>query len=118
MTYDEIEKQSEMLSYRDKLRLAQVLIQIARKEEEDHAPEQRQTSDSSASDLVQYVAERVMKLRPARVNSLLNTIGAMFQFQGGISDDDKNIIISELQKQSRIIIDQSGRVSYPSTEMV
>lgn len=118
MTYEEIEKHSEKLSYRDKLRLAQVLIQIARKEEEDHAPEQRQTTENSAQELVQYVAERLLKLKPARLNTLLNTIGAMFQFQGGISDADKNQIISELQKQSCIIIDQSGRVFYPSANPI
>lgn len=37
----------------------------------------------------------------------------MFQFQGGISDADKDRIVSELQKQRRITIEQNGRVSYP-----
>jgi len=35
MTYDELSKQAEQLSYRDKFRLAQLLIQLARKEEEE-----------------------------------------------------------------------------------
>jgi len=41
MTYDELSKQTEQLSYRDKFRLAQLLIQLARKEEEEEHPEQR-----------------------------------------------------------------------------
>ena len=34
MTYNELSKKAEQLSYRDKLRLAQLLIQLARNEEE------------------------------------------------------------------------------------
>ena len=113
MTHDEIAKQSENLSYRDKFRLAQLLIQLARKEEEEQYPEQRQAANTSGTALVQYVAERILKLRPTKKAALQNSIGAMFQFQGGISAADKDQIISELQKQRRIIIDQNGRVSYP-----
>lgn len=39
MNYNELSKQAEQLSYRDKLRLAQLLIQLARKEEEKQNPE-------------------------------------------------------------------------------
>ena len=42
MTYSELSKEIEQLSYRDKFRLAQLLIQLARKEEEEQSPEQRQ----------------------------------------------------------------------------
>jgi len=38
MTYDEVSKQAEQLSYREKLRLAQLLIQLAHKEEEEQNP--------------------------------------------------------------------------------
>ncbi|QKV57468.1 MAG: hypothetical protein HT580_09700 [Dechloromonas sp.] len=113
MTYDEISKLSEQLSYRDKFRLAQLLIQLARKEEEEQYPEARKAVTPSESEVVQYVAERLLKLRPTKKASLLNSVGAMFQFQGGISDADKEQIIMELQKQRRIAIDQNGRVSYP-----
>jgi len=41
MKYDEITKECEALSYRDKLRLAQLLIQLARKEEEIENPTKR-----------------------------------------------------------------------------
>ena len=47
MNYTEISKQAEQLDYRDKLRLAQLLIQLARKEEEEHNPEKRETAAAS-----------------------------------------------------------------------
>ena len=48
MTYDEISKEIGRLSYRDKFRLAQLLIQKARKEEEEQTPTQRQGAGSKA----------------------------------------------------------------------
>lgn len=116
MTYDEISKLSEQLSYRDKFRLAQLLIQLARKEEEEQYPEERKTVNTSGSEVIQYVAERLLKLQPTKKASLLNSISAMFQFQGGISDADKERIVSELQKQRRIAVEQNGRVSYPEQQ--
>ncbi|WP_411727691.1 hypothetical protein [Methyloglobulus sp.] len=59
MTYDEIVKLSEPLSYRDKFRLAQLLIQLARKEEEEEYPEEREIINTSGAEVVQYVAERL-----------------------------------------------------------
>ncbi len=113
MTYDEIAILSEQLSYRDKFRLAQLLIQVARKEEEEQYPEERKTINTSGPDFIQYVAERLLKLKPTKKAALLNSIGAMFQFHGGISGADKDHIVSELQKQLRISIEQNGRVTYP-----
>jgi hypothetical protein len=72
--------------------LAQLLIQLARKEEEEQNPEHRQAAEPTAMldpDLVQYVADRLRKLKPSKKEAHFNSIGAMFQFQGSISDDDK-----------------------------
>lgn len=116
MTYNELSKKIEQLSYRDKFRLAQLLIQLARKEEEEQNPEQRQEPEPTAKldpDLVQYVAERLRKLKPSKKEAVLNSIGAMFQFQGGISDNDKERMFSELQKRRHIIVGDKGRVQYP-----
>ena len=115
MTYDEISNLIENLNYRDKLRLAQLLVQLARKEEEEQNPEKRETETSSGlsdPELIQYVAERLRKLRPSKKEALLNSIGAMFQFQGGISDSDKEKILSELLKQRHITITENNRVQY------
>jgi hypothetical protein len=52
-------------------------------------------------------------LRPSKKEALLNSIGAMFQFQGGISDSDKEKILSELLKKRLITITENHRVQYP-----
>ncbi len=85
MSYEEVSKQAEELNYRDKLRLAQLLIQLARKEEEEQNSEKRAVSRSSDPELVGYVAARLRKLRPSKKTTLLNSIGAMFQFRGSRS---------------------------------
>ena len=62
MIYDEIAKASEQLSYRDKFRLAQLLIQLAMKEEEEEYPQERKEINTSGVEVVQYVAERLLNL--------------------------------------------------------
>ena len=116
MTYDELAKHIEQLSYRDKFRLAQLLIQLARKEEEEQNPQQRHTVEPKAKldpELVQYVAERLRKLKPSKKETLFNSIGAMFQFQGGISDGDKEKLFAELKRRRHIVVEENGRVQYP-----
>ncbi|MFM6375989.1 MAG: hypothetical protein ACKPH1_20765 [Microcystis panniformis] len=111
MDYDKIAELCEQLSYRDKFRLAQLLIQLARKEEEEKNPDIRKARVNNSS-AVEYVAARLMKLKPTKKATLLNSIGAMFQFQGGISDEDKEAIVDELQKRNYLVIDSKGHVSY------
>jgi hypothetical protein len=116
MGYEEISEQAEQLNYRDKLRLAQLLIQLARKEEEEQNPEKRAsaaTSGPSDPELIQYVAERLKKLRPSKKGALLNSIAAMFQFQGGVSESDKEKIVSELLSNGYLTITDNNRVQYP-----
>ena len=122
MNYDVIALACEQLSYRDKLRLAQLLIQAARKEEENANPQNRakpevvekakvKNEPSKDIDTIEYVVERLLKLKPVKKQSLTNSIKAMFQFQGGIADSDIDKIISELQKRKYIKIEQNS-VSY------
>lgn len=111
MGYDEVAVLCGQLSYRDKFRLAQLLIQTARKEEEEKNPDGRKPT-AKDSYAIEYVAERLLKSKPAKKAALLNFIGAMFQFQGGISDKDKEAIVSELQERKLISIDNNDRVSY------
>jgi hypothetical protein len=119
MTYDEIAGLCEQLGYRDKLRLAQLLIQLARKEEETQNPQHRIeenrkefSKSQNSSEVIQYVFERLIKLKPTKISSLKNSIGAMFQFQGGISESEQERIISQLQKLKYIQIDANNRVTY------
>ena len=109
--YDEIAKLCERLSYRDKFRLAQLLIQLGRKEEEEDSPDNRATN-STDLETIEYVAERLLKSKPAKKASLLNFIGAMFQFQGGISETDKEALVAALVRRKWLTIDNKGHVSY------
>ena len=116
MNYADISKLVEQLGYRDKLRLAQLLIQLARKEEEEQNLDKRQPTTATGSsdpELLQYVSERLRKLKPTRRDSVLNSIGAMFQFQGGISETDREKLFGELLKKGLIVLTQGNRIEYP-----
>jgi hypothetical protein len=123
MKYDEIAKHCEILGYRDKLRLSQLLIQLARKEEELQNPQNRSniienkektTIEELATDInsIQYVIERLNKLRPSKKKTLMNSIMAMYQFQGAISEDDQETIIDKLEKNKFLKIESNNRVTY------
>jgi len=125
MTYDVIVLACEQLSYRDKFRLAQLLIQTARKEEENASPQKRpeinkeknkpkdisEKPPETEKEIIDYVVERLLKLKPVKKKSLSNSIKSMFQFQGGISDSEIETIISKLQKKKYLKIEQNN-VSY------
>ena len=55
---------------------------------------------------------RIRKLKPKTRKALLRSIDAMYQFQGGISQEDKQQMIDQLGNGYGIAIDRSGRVSY------
>ncbi len=123
MKYDEIVKHCEILGYRDKLRLSQLLIQLARKEEELQNPQNRSniienkektTIEELATDInsIQYVIERLNKLRPSKKKTLMNSIMAMYQFQGAIWEDDQETIIDKLEKNKFLKIESNNRVTY------
>uniref|UniRef100_UPI00405637A4 hypothetical protein n=1 Tax=Candidatus Electrothrix sp. TaxID=2170559 RepID=UPI00405637A4 len=123
MKYEEIVNECESLSYRDKLRLAQLLIQLARKEEEIENPSKRSNLDRKVKskgiqkdvkdiDSIQYVINRLAKLRPSKKKSLLNSIKAMFQFQGGVSEEDQEKIVNDLIRYKFIEVESNNRVTY------
>ena len=123
MKYDEIVEQCEALEYRDKLRLAQLLLQLGRKEEEIQNPEKRNNLETGKSELIdvgptenissiQYVIDRIAKLRPAKKKALLNSIRAMYQFQGAISDEDQEAIVLKLEKAGFLKVQSDNRVVY------
>ncbi|EPU7923643.1 hypothetical protein [Vibrio parahaemolyticus] len=121
MNYDVIALACEQLDYRDKLRLAQLLIQTARKEEETVNPQDRTIKPKPAVpeaiveeqeiDTISYVFERLLKLRPVKTKSLTNSIKAMFQFQGGISEAEVSDIVSELQHRKLVKL-SNNKVEY------
>ena len=115
MLYQKLTLLVEELHYRDKFRLAQLLLQLGRKEEEESHPDKRSDvpkAHPNDPELIRYVAERLSKLRPSRKASLINAIAAMFQFQGSVSESDREAIIAELQHRKYLTIDTRDRVTY------
>jgi hypothetical protein len=123
MQYDEIVKHCEKLEYRDKFRLSQLLIQLARKEEEIQNPKKRTIikdgkakaiNEDPTNDInsIQYVMDRIAKLRPSKKKTLLNSIRAMYQFQGAISEKDQEKIITKLEEMKFLKIEANNRVTY------
>jgi len=109
MSYDVIRLACDKLSYREKMKLAQYLIQAAIKEEESLNPVSREIArkeknnaveanlaNLTGQDVIEYVKERLLKSKPSKKKSLINFINAMFQFQGGIAESNVEILISDL----------------------
>ncbi|MGB3238508.1 MAG: hypothetical protein WBB29_09445 [Geitlerinemataceae cyanobacterium] len=127
MNYDVIALACEQLTYREKLRLAQMLIQMATKEEEELHPQNRSIAENftksqskkenrkestKRTDInIQYIQERVLKLKPSTQKALVNSIKAMFQFQGDIAEKEIDKIINELQKNN-IIKFKDKKITY------
>ena len=123
MNYNEIAKECETLKYRDKLRLAQLLIQLARREEEIENPAKRNQLNQKSQNVsnneptkdigsIQYVMDRITKLQPAKKKSLINSIKAMYQFQGGVSETDLEKIVKDLEKRKFLKVQQNNRITY------
>lgn len=113
ITYDELVQLTDHLSYQDKLRLAQRLMQLAKEDEQNPERDEFAASFNATSpETIQYVVERIKKLKPTKKKALLNVIGTMFHSQGVISDLDKEKIVVELQQQRYITIEENDRVSY------
>ena len=83
------------------------MLQMARKEEE----EQNSSTAKFAAEFPNIV-ERIKKSKPAKKKSLSSFIKDMFNFRGGITDEDIDGVVSQLQKQKVIAIDDAGRVTY------
>ena len=104
MTYEEIKDLTLQLSYRDKFRLAQLLLQVGRKEEEQYVEKVKEEHFLD----VDYVSERLLKSRPSKLKTLENFIDAMFQFKGSISEEDRTTLISNLQRKKIIKIEKNS----------
>ena len=63
--------------------------------------------------MVEFVAERLRKLKPSKKDAVLNSIAAMFQFRGGISEEDKEKMFSALADVREIVVTEMGKVTYP-----
>lgn len=125
MSYEVIRLACDKLTYREKMKLAQYLIQAAIKEEETLHPTERRVDASeskqskrsetnkslSGKELILYAKERLAKSKPAKTQSLNNFIAAMFQFQGGIEESKIEGIVKGLEKDGFLSINGT-KVSY------
>ena len=125
MSYEVIRLASDKLTYREKMKLAQYLIQAAIKEEETIHPTSRSvdvsenkqskgsesTKELNGQELISYAKERLAKSKPAKMQSLKNFIAAMFQFQGGIEESKIEKIVKGLERDGFLTISGS-KVSY------
>lgn len=125
MSYEVIRLACDKLSHREKMKLAQYLIQAAIKEEETLHPTERVIDTSggkrnkpqeasktlSGKELILYAKERLEKSKPAKAQSLKNFISAMFQFQGGIEESKIEDIVKSLEKEGFLSINGT-KVNY------
>jgi hypothetical protein len=69
-------------------------------------------SGMNHSERSSYVAERLKKLSPKKLDGVIRSIEAMFQFVGGIDASEVEKVIATLKKQKFFAIAPDGRVTY------
>ena len=79
----------------------------------DRSAEHGASATMSNADKVTYVEERLRKLSPKKRDAVVRSIKAMFQFTGGIDQQDIERILKALEKRKFFSIDSNGKVSYP-----
>ncbi|MEB3162430.1 MAG: hypothetical protein VKK80_04320 [Prochlorothrix sp.] len=117
MTYEDLLQHCQQLSSLEKLRLAEALIQEARQ-----ALSQSPGSPGSMArtapvfqtmdEAIDYVIKRLSKMKPTKRKTLENAVITMFQAQGGISGQECELIVLELEKRGYVSISASNRVTY------
>jgi hypothetical protein len=79
-------------------------------------PHAKQESSEAASmsfaEKVEFVKPRIIKLRPKKTDSLKHGIKTMFNFTGGISDEETDKIVSKLERDKVISISSTKKVTY------
>lgn len=59
-----------------------------------------------------FVKKRILKSKPKKKAGLIRFIAAMFQFKGGIPEQEIQTIIKNLQKEKTLTIDENNQVAY------
>lgn len=72
----------------------------------------REVKSLTRTELVAYVRERIAKLRPKRKERLASSIRAMFQFNGGVTEEQVEQTIAALQKEKFLTADAGGKITY------
>ncbi|KLU05726.1 hypothetical protein RISK_002358 [Rhodopirellula islandica] len=66
----------------------------------------------SRAEKIEHVKQHLKKLSPKKRESVVNSIRAMFQNSGGISQSEVDAMIKALQKSGYFTIATSGKVAY------
>ena len=137
MTKEEILQAAKNLHYTEKLALAQSLIQISRKDIEEitsqfqpnpaindtssipsaniETAKQEQvekTKEATTELSFEDIVARLRKLNCRKEKTMLNSIAAMHQFRGGISESDSKKIILKMCMKKIISISETGAISW------
>ena len=137
MTKEEILEAAKNLHYTEKLDLAQRLIQLSRQDLEQITSqlhpcaavadtkaipiatkadtpnfEQKETKETTTELTFEDIVARLRKLNCKKEKTMMNSIAAMHQFRGGISESDINKIIRKMCTQRIISISETGAISW------
>ena len=135
MTTEEILQEAKALHYTEKLALAQSLIQLARKDleqltsqfqphpelQEDNSfktetvfsDDNNTSSVSKPAELTfEDIVSRLRKLNCKKEKTLLNSIVAMHQFRGGISEADARQILKKMISERIISRNEQGNIDW------
>lgn len=74
-----------------------------------------EASKMTTPEIVAFVKERIVKLKPKKRDGVIHSITAMFQFTGGIPEPEVQKVIAGLQKQRVLTITADGKVAYPTS---
>ena len=132
MTKEEILQEAKSLHYTDKLAIAQSLIQLSRKELEQLTsqflpridlnksncvkieksfPADKSSPETQKSALTfEEIVANLRKLKCKKEKTMLNSIAAMHQFRGGISEADAKKIIQKMCSEQIIDCDAKGNI--------
>lgn len=73
---------------------------------------QSQAAKTASPENLAFVKKRILKLKPKKKAGLIRSIAAMFQFKGGIPEQEIQIIIKNFQKEKILAIDENGQIAY------
>lgn len=76
---------------------------------------QPQSAQPADLEKLAFVKKRILKLKPKKKAGLIRSIAAMFQFKGGIEEQEFQTIIKKFQKEKILSIDENNRVAYKKT---
>lgn len=79
------------------------------------AAKNTQTEKPAKTEKLAFVKKRILKSKPKKKAGLTRFIAAMFQFKGGIPEQEIQTIIKNFQKEKILAIDENNQVTYQET---